>query len=122
MLKDQTLKKTRTLLFPEASRILYAHLVGEKQHKIARASFCTQSCSIVSESLSGFGTDFEIAFEPSKLQKYAETLEKGHFDFLRQTLVCTKTLVQKSCSIVGQLFVRISSPTPHLTGGCRGLP
>ena len=30
-----------------ASRILYALLVGEKQYEIARARFCTQSCSKV---------------------------------------------------------------------------
>ena len=51
-----------------ASRILYTLLVGEKQHEIARARFCTQSCSKV-----------------------------------------------------GQLLVN-SSPTPHPTGSCRGLP
>ena len=38
----------------------------------------------------GFGAGFEIALEPSKLQKEGETPEKGHFYFLRQTLVCTK--------------------------------
>ena len=51
-----------------ASRILYTLLVGEKQHEIARARFCTQSCSKV-----------------------------------------------------GQLLVN-SSPTPHPSGSCRGLP
>ena len=51
-----------------ASRILYTLLVGEEQHEIARARFCTQSCSKV-----------------------------------------------------GQLLVN-SSPTPHPTGSCRGLP
>ena len=34
-----------------ASRILYALLVGEKQHEIARARFCTQSCSKVGQLL-----------------------------------------------------------------------
>ena len=34
-----------------ASRILYALLVGEKQHKIAMARFCTQSCSEVGQLL-----------------------------------------------------------------------
>ena len=33
------------------SRILYVPLVGEKQHKIARARFCTQSCSNVGHLL-----------------------------------------------------------------------
>ena len=33
------------------SRILHALLVGEKQHKIARIRFCTQSCSIVGQLL-----------------------------------------------------------------------
>ena len=34
-----------------ASRILYVLLVGEKQHEIARARFCTQSCSKVGQLL-----------------------------------------------------------------------
>ena len=34
-----------------ASRILYALLVGEKQYEIARARFCTQSCSKVGQLL-----------------------------------------------------------------------
>ena len=37
----------------------------------------------------GFGAGFEIALEPSELQKEGNFLEKGHFYFLRQTLVCT---------------------------------
>ena len=51
-----------------ASRILYALLVAERQHEIATARFCTQSCSQV-----------------------------------------------------GQLLVN-SSPTPHPTRSCKGLP
>ena len=38
----------------------------------------------------GFGTGFEIALEPLKLQKEGENPAKVHFHFLRQTLVCTK--------------------------------
>ena len=38
----------------------------------------------------GFGAGFENALEPSKLQKEGENSGKGHFYFLRQTLVCTK--------------------------------
>ena len=38
----------------------------------------------------GFGAGFEIALERSKLQKEGENPGKGHFYFLRQTLVCTK--------------------------------
>ena len=38
----------------------------------------------------GFGAGFEIALEPSKLQKEGENSGKGQFYFLRQTLVCTK--------------------------------
>ena len=34
-----------------ASRILYALLVGETQYEIARARFCTQSCSKVGQIL-----------------------------------------------------------------------
>ena len=34
-----------------ASRILYALLIGENQHKIARAIFCTQSCLKVGQLL-----------------------------------------------------------------------
>ena len=34
-----------------ARRILYVLLVGEKQHEIARARFCTQSCSKVGQLL-----------------------------------------------------------------------
>ena len=34
-----------------ASRILYTLLVGEKQHEIAKARFCTQSCSKVGQLL-----------------------------------------------------------------------
>ena len=37
----------------------------------------------------GFGAGFEIALEPSKLQKEGDNPGKGHFYFLRQTLVCT---------------------------------
>ena len=38
----------------------------------------------------GLGAGFEIALEPSELQKEGENPSKGHFYFLRQTLVCTK--------------------------------
>ena len=38
----------------------------------------------------GFGAGFEIALEPSELQKEGEKPRKGHFYFLRQILVCTK--------------------------------
>ena len=38
----------------------------------------------------GFGAGFEIAMEPSKLQKEGENPGKVRFYFLRQTLVCTK--------------------------------
>ena len=38
----------------------------------------------------GFGAGFEIALEPSKLQKEGENPGKGHFHFLHQALVCTK--------------------------------
>ena len=38
----------------------------------------------------GFGAGFEIALKPSELQKEGENPGKGHFHFLRQTLVCTK--------------------------------
>ena len=38
----------------------------------------------------GFGAGFEIALKPSELQKEGENASKGHFYFLRQTLVCTK--------------------------------
>ena len=38
----------------------------------------------------GFGAGFEITLEPSELQKEGENPGKGHFYFLRQTLVCTK--------------------------------
>ena len=55
------------------------------------------SLQLYSESVStgvwcvpGFGAGFEIALEPSKLQKEGENPGKGHFYFLRQTLVCTK--------------------------------
>ena len=34
-----------------ASRMLHALLVGEKQHEIAKARFCTQSCSKVGQLL-----------------------------------------------------------------------
>ena len=37
------------------------------------------------------GVGFEIPLEPSKLQKEGENCGKGHFYFLRQTLVCTKS-------------------------------
>ena len=41
----------RTLGQLSASRILYVLLVGEKQREIARARFCTQSCSKVGQLL-----------------------------------------------------------------------
>ena len=41
----------RTLGQLLASRILYALLVGEKQHEIARETFCTKSCSEVGQLL-----------------------------------------------------------------------
>ena len=36
-----------------ANRILYALLVEERQHEIARARFCTQSCSEVGQLWEG---------------------------------------------------------------------
>ena len=38
----------------------------------------------------GFSAGFEMALEPSELQKEGENPGKGCFYFLRQTLVCTK--------------------------------
>ena len=62
----------------------------------------TISFPVLSESVStgvwcalGFGAGFEIALEPSKLQKQAENPGKGHFYFLRQTLVCTKPWLKR---------------------------
>ena len=39
---------------------------------------------------------FVFAIEPSELQKQANSPEKGHFNFLRQTLLCSKP-GQKRC-------------------------
>ena len=55
----------------------------------------------------GFGTGFEIALEPLKLQKEGENLGKGHFFFLRQTLVCTKLRFKRDLKVV---FVMIFAP------------
>ena len=43
----------------------------------------------------GFGAGFEIALEPSELQKEGENPGNGHFYFLRQTLVCTKPWLKR---------------------------
>ena len=43
----------------------------------------------------GLAAGFGIALEPSKLQKDGEKPEKGHFYFLRQTLVCTKSWFER---------------------------
>ena len=53
----------------------------------------------------GFGAGFEIALEPSELQKEGENPGKGRFYFLRQTLVCTKPWFQRDlnrCASVSQ--------------------
>ena len=47
----------------------------------------------------GFGAGFEIALEPSELQKEGENPEKGHFYFLCQTLVCTKSWFKRDLKI-----------------------
>ena len=47
----------------------------------------------------GFGAGFEIALEPSELQEEGENSGKGHFYFLRQTLVCTKPWFKRDLRI-----------------------
>ena len=47
---------------------------------------------------------FEIALEPSRLQKEGENPEKGHFYFLRQTLVCTKPWFKRDLTLFGLCF------------------
>ena len=66
-----------------------------RNEKPKTESNCTASG--IAESVStgvwcvpGFGAGFEIALEPSKLQKEGENPGKGHFCLLRQTLVCAK--------------------------------
>ena len=81
----------------------------------------------ISESVStgvwcvqGFDAGFEIALEPSELQKEGENPGKGHFYFLCQTLVCTKPwfkrdLKYKTFSPKRGLFYAVkgaSPPTP----------
>ena len=52
--------------------------------------FRSESVSTGVWCVPGFGAGFEIALEPSKLQKQREKPGKGDFYFLRQTLVCSK--------------------------------
>ena len=51
----------------------------------------------------GFGEGFEIALEPSELQKEGENPGKRHFYFPRQTLVCTKPWFKRDLTCCGLL-------------------
>ena len=65
-----------------------------------------------------FGAGFELALEPSELQKEGENPGKGHFDFLRQTLVCTKPWFKRDLiSGCPQTGPWISSPKEPVFGG-----
>ena len=62
----------------------------------------------ISESVStgllcvpGFGAGFVFALEPSELQKEAKNPQKGHFYFLRQSLVCTKPSFKRDLRHLG---------------------
>ena len=63
----------------------------------------------------GFGAGFEIGLEPSKLQKEGENPGKGHFFFLRQTLVCTKPWFKRDLTSVQR---RQSTLASHSAGPC----
>ena len=56
----------------------------------------------------GFGAGFEIALEPSKLQKEGEGPGKGHYYFMRQTLVCTKPWFKRDLKRGRTKYHRIS--------------
>ena len=72
----------------------------------------------------GFGAGFEIALEPSKLRKEGENPGKGHFYFLRQTLVCTKPWFKRdliAADFLGfysvfQIYIRCRASPPKNFG------
>ena len=57
----------------------------------------------------GFGAGFEIALEPSELQKEGENPGKRHFYFLRQTLVCTKPWFKRDLRYLWSPLLHTSS-------------
>ena len=71
---------------------------NESTHLGASKSSNSESASTGVWCVPGFGAGFEIALEPSKLQKEGENRAKGHFYFLRQTLVCNKPWFKRDLS------------------------
>ena len=69
--------------------------------KIFRSCCFSDSVSTGVWCIPGFGAGFEIALELSKLQKEGEKPGKGHFYFLRQTLVCSKPWFKRDLSFYG---------------------
>ena len=69
----------------------------------------------------GFGAGFEIALEASKLQKEGENPEKGHFYFLRQTLVCTKPWFKGDLSVGGIRKRKLEGGTVKISQRGRGV-
>ena len=58
-----------------------------------------------------FGAGFEIALEPSKLQKEGEIPGKGCLFFLQKELWYAPTLVQKRSDIMSWLLAERCSPS-----------
>ena len=97
------------------------HLRGPVAILFISRDTCSDSIAkLFSESVStgvwcvpGFGAGFEIALEPSKLQKQPENPGKGRFYFLRQILVCTKPwfkrdLIFRACFCGGGGIAQLS--------------
>ena len=64
-----------------------------------------------------FGVGFDFALESSKLQKESENPGKGHFCFLRQTLVCTEPWFKRDPTLyrfcIGGVIGIEASPQPR---------
>ena len=81
-----------------ASRILYALLAEEKQYKIARARFCTHSCSKVGQLLWGIPRQLLIPWEVAmriKLSSPPPTPELLTKDFPSAARYRTKILTKE---------------------------
>ena len=119
-----------------ASRILYALLVGEKQHEIAKARFRAKWSSslfwvsslnlyapylLSADDLGDFsGISWETLHSGGR--RLGACCRKAMNPQKLWTLLSRERFRTQGCSSkVGQLLVH-SSPTPHLMGSCRSLP
>ena len=97
--RDQTQRNAtiseQILEFPSSVRLEIPKPWKQRRFRLQSTS---ESVSTGVWCVPGFGAGFEIALEPSDLQKEGENPGKGHFYFLRQTLVCTKPWFKRDLS------------------------